>query len=92
MRLYGYDISGEKRMFVDVVLGVARTQSVGKGSRPVADLSHVDADVGVEGARGDGEGMPLFTGNVGTLDEQPLSRFVFQRGRFDLNLDGIWGR
>jgi len=34
------------------------------------------ADVGVEGAGGDGEGVPLGGGDFGDLEEEPLAGFV----------------
>ena len=40
-------------------LGGAAAEAVAEGAGEVADLSDVDGDVGVEGAGGDGEGVPL---------------------------------
>lgn len=37
----------------------------------------MDRDVIVKGARSDGEGVPLRRGDVGDVEEQPLTRFVF---------------
>ena len=37
----------------------------------------MDRDVGVEGAGGDGEGVPLLGGDGGALEEEPLAGFVF---------------
>ena len=48
-------------------------------------------DVGVEGAGGDGEGMPLLRGHIGDLDEKPLSRLVFHAGFGELDLHSVVG-
>ena len=70
-------------------LGGAGAERVGHLARPVADLPDVDADVGVEGAGGDGEGVPLLARDGGDVDEEPLPGFVFHAGLGELQLEGV---
>ena len=70
-------------------LGGAGPEGVGHLARPVAHLADVDADVGVEGAGGDGEGVPLLAGDGGDVDEEPLPGFVFHAGFGELELKGV---
>ena len=72
-------------------LGGAGAEGVGGGAGPVADLAHVDADVGVEGAGGDGEGVPLVPRHGGNVDEEPLAGFVAHAGFDELDLHGVVG-
>lgn len=67
-------------------LGRAGTESVGHGAGPVAHLAHVDADVGVEWAGGDGERMPLLTGYGGDINEEPLTGLVLHAWFGELEL------
>jgi len=56
----------------------------------VADLADVDGDVGVEGAGGDGEGVPLVVRDSGNVDEEPLACFI-AHGRFaELDLHRVY--
>ena len=66
-------------------------EGVAHGSGPVADLAHVDGDVGVEGAGGDGEGVPLLARDGGDVDEEPLAGLVAHAGLGELQLDGVAG-
>ena len=72
-------------------LGGAGAESVGGGAGPVADLAHVDADVGVEGAGGDGIGVPLVPRHRGDVDEEPLAGFVAHAGFGELDLHRVVG-
>ena len=72
-------------------LGRAGAESVAQGPREVAHLPHVHADVRVEGAGGDGEGVPLRGGHRGDVEHQPLARFVFHAGLGELDLDRVVG-
>lgn len=67
----------------------AAPEGVADVARPVADLAHVNADVGVEGAGGDGEGVPLGGADRGDVDEQPLPGFVPHRRFLELDLHGV---
>lgn len=67
-------------------LGGAGAHGVAEGAGPVADLADVDGDVGVEGAGGDGEGVPLRGGDAGHVDEEPLPGFVVHAGFAELDL------
>lgn len=49
----------------------------------------MDADVGVEGAGGDGERVPLGCADRGDVDEEPLPGFVFHRRFLELDLHGV---
>lgn len=72
-------------------LGGPGAEGVAEGAREVADLADVHADVGVEGAGGDGEGVPLGGGDGGDVEHQPLAGFVFQGGLGELDLHGVVG-
>ena len=72
-------------------LGGAGAERVTGCPGPVPDLAHVDADVGVEGAGGDGEGVPLVGGDRGDVDEEPLPRFVFHAWFGELDLHSVVG-
>ena len=51
----------------------------------------MDANIGVEWAGGDGEGVPLLPGHGGDVDEEPLARLVLHARLGDLQLDGVVG-
>jgi hypothetical protein len=70
-------------------LGGSRPESVCEVAGEVSELADVDGEVGVKGAGGDGEGVPLLAGDGGAVDEDPLAGFVVKRGFVDLDLDGI---
>ena len=72
-------------------LGGPRAKSVAESAGEVADLADVDGDVGVEGAGGDGEGMPLGGGDAGDVDEEPLSGFVVHARFAELNFQRVVG-
>ncbi len=61
----------------------------GEGAGKVADLADVDGDVGVEGAGGDGEGVPLVFGDGGDVEEEPLAGFVAHAWFAELDLYGV---
>lgn len=67
-------------------LGGAGTEGVAEGAGEVADFADVDGDVGVEGAGGDGEGVPLRGGDARDVDEKPLPGFVVHAGLAELDL------
>lgn len=66
------------------------SQCVCKGASEVTYLADVDADVGVEGAGGDGEWVPLGTGHVWDLDKEPLACFVFHAWFVELDFYGSY--
>ncbi len=70
---------------VFIRLGRPRPQGVAQRPREIPHLPDVNRDVGIEGARRDGEGMPLRGGDGGHVQEQPLPRLV-RHARF-LELD-----
>jgi len=72
-------------------LGGPGTEGIAEGAREVADLTDVDADVGVEGAGGDGEGVPLRGGDGGHVEHDPLAGFVFHGWLGELDLHGVVG-
>ena len=53
------------------------SKSISKSASEVTDLSNVDGDIGIKGARRDGEWMPLLARYGRNIEEQPLSRLVF---------------
>lgn len=65
-------------------------QRVAERARKVAYLPDVDAHIWIEGARGDGEWVPLVAGDLGDLDEEPLSGFVVHAVFAELDFHGIW--
>ena len=70
----------------------AGAEGVAEGAGEVADLADVDGDVGVEGAGGDGEGVPLVAGDGGHVDEEPLPGFVAHGGLPELDFHRVWMR
>ena len=58
---------------------------------PVADLAHVDAYIGVEGAGGYGERVPLLARDGGDVDEEPLAGFVAHGGFGELEFYRVIG-
>ena len=66
-------------------------QGVAERACEVAHLADVDGNVGVEGAGGDGEGMPLLGADGGALQEEPLAGFVLHGGLGELDLHGVVG-
>lgn len=87
------DFVDARRVEVVKFLGLCGTasKSVTDVAGPVAHLAHVDADVGVERAGGDGERVPLGRANRGDVDEKPLPGFVFHRWLLELNLHCVVG-
>lgn len=69
----------------------AAAEGVSEAAGEVADLADVYADVGVEGAGGDGEGVPLGVGDFGDLEEEPLACFVVHAWFAELDLHCICG-
>ena len=61
------------------------TKDIAHSAGPVADLTHVNANVGIEGARCDCEGVPLLLANRRNVDEQPLTSLVFHTRLRKLN-------
>lgn len=74
---------------VHLSLSSASTDCVTKCASEVTDLTNVDRHIGIVGARGNGERVPLVLGNRGKLDEQPLSSLVLEGRLGELNLDHI---
>lgn len=72
-------------------LAGASAEGVPESAREVADLAHVHAYVGVEGAGGDGEGVPLGGGHGGHVEHEPLPGVVFHGGLRELDLHGVVG-
>ena len=70
-------------------LGGAGAQGVAQRPREVAHLPHVDRDVRVEGAGGDGEGVPLRGGDAGHVDEEPLAGLVAHAGFAELDFQRV---
>lgn len=74
---------------VELRLSRASTECVTESAGEVTNLTHVNRDVGVEWARGDGKGVPLVLGDRGHLKEEPLTSLILERGLVELNLDDI---
>lgn len=55
---------------------------------PVTDLTDVNRDIGILRSGGNGEGVPLPAGDVGNLDEQPLTSGVLEAGLDDTEFHG----
>jgi hypothetical protein len=75
---------------VEVLLFRASAKGGGEGAGEVAYLADVDAYVGVEGAGGDGEGVPFVLGDGGYVDEEPLACLVVHAGFAELDFYGVW--
>lgn len=67
----------------------AAAECVSEGASEVADLADVDADVRVEGAGGDSEGVPLCAGDVRDLKKDPLSRLILHSWLAKLDFHGV---
>lgn len=72
-------------------LGRTAAESVTNGAGPIADLADVDANIGIEGAGGDCERVPLRGADGGNVDQQPLASFVLHRGLRELDFHRIVG-
>jgi len=71
-------------------LGRTTTQSITKCASEVPDLSDVNTDIWIKGARGDGKGMPLRVRDLRALQEEPLASFVLHAGLPELDLHRIY--
>lgn len=76
-------------LVVELGLRLAGSESISERTCEIADLTDVDGNVGVFGARCDGKWMPLVVADFWAVEEQPLSGLVLHGGLDKLDLDGI---
>ena len=77
------------QIVVELGLSLSSAESVRERAGEVTNLADVDRDIGIEGARGDGERMPLVTRNRGHVQEQPLTGLVLERRLAELDFNSI---
>lgn len=70
--------------------GRTSTKAFTESMSPVTNLTNMDGDVRVLGGRGDGEGVPLKTRDIRNLDEDPLTRCIFEAGLDDTEFHGTY--
>lgn len=75
---------------VELSLRGARADGVSERSREITHLADVNGDVGVIGAGGDSEWVPLELGDARNLEEKPLAGLVPKRRLVELDLNDVF--
>lgn len=76
-------------LVVKLGLRLTRAKSISKSASEISNLSDVDGNVRIVGARGDCEWVPLVVADFWAVKEQPLAGLVLHARLSELNFDGI---